>query len=47
MRDNADDANDVFRHRKNDATNRAARKLCVAAAVLYAIYGLCILFSII
>ncbi len=45
MRDNADDASDVFRHRKNDATNRTARKLCVAAAVLYAIYGLYMLFS--
>lgn len=45
MRDNADDASDVFRHRKKDATNRAARKLCMAAAVLYAIYGLYVLFS--
>lgn len=36
MRD-ADDASDVYRHRKNNATNKLARKLYLAAAVLFMI----------
>ncbi|MBP5634124.1 hypothetical protein J6X09_00295 [Candidatus Saccharibacteria bacterium] len=45
MRDNADDASDVFRHRKNDATNRMAIKLYMAAAVLFVIEMAAVLFS--
>ena len=37
MRDNADDAGDVYRRRKNDATNKQAARLCLAAAVLFVI----------